>query len=452
MSITKSRSTYPMNEMASVDAEILEGESIASSLDASRPSAAEVHEALQQILASESFRSSQRGREFLNFVVQYQLENHPEPLKERTIGVALFHRSVDYATGDDSVVRAQAREVRRRLERYYSANADSSKIRIDLPLGSYAPVFRKIAEPGTLIVARPADLPSPSQAALPPVKPRLSRRRLWWGGAAVIAVLIVVVSWVRFKSPSAQETTLTQFWAPALASSRPLLICLPKPILYRPSAELYKRSAQSPGEFDREIDRMTKAPHLSPDEMIRWGDMWRYYDYGVGEGDVQASFRLSKLLNHLGKDSEVRIGSGFSSADLRNSPAVLIGAFSNPRSMQMIANLPLAFIDDNQGLRIQERGPSGRSWFPKHGVIGEDYGLVTRLTDSITGQFVVIVAGIEGSGSDAAADLIVRPDGLNAALEKAQPDWQRKNVQILVSTTVQDSVASSPKVVAVKVW
>lgn len=197
---------------------------------------------------------------------------------------------------------------------------------------------------------------------------------------------------------------------------------------------------------------MTHPPHLGPGDTVRWGEMVQYYDYGVSQGDVQAAVRLSSFLGHLNKDSEVRIGDGYSSADLRNSPAVVIGAFSNPWTMQMTANLPLAFVDDQRGIRIEERGSSGRSWHSRHGYIGEDFGLVTRLVDSGTGQFVVLVAGIEASGSDAAADLVVRSEGLEKALLGAPPDWPQRNVQILVSTSVQDSVAGSPKVVAVKIW
>src|ERR1035438_4508291 len=101
------------------------------------PPPALVAEALKQILESEYFHTSTRGKQFLRFVVQYRLENHPEPLKERMIGAALFNRPLDYATGDDSVVRAQAREVRRRLEQYNTAHGHKNPLRIDLPVGSY---------------------------------------------------------------------------------------------------------------------------------------------------------------------------------------------------------------------------------------------------------------------------------------------------------------------------
>src|SRR5215469_4607647 len=96
---------------------------------------------LERVLTSPSFRGSMRSKEFLQYVVHHQLEEVPEPLKERTIGTEVFHRPPGYATGEDPVVRVQAGEVRRRLDLCYKSEPNSSQVRIELPLGSYSPVF-----------------------------------------------------------------------------------------------------------------------------------------------------------------------------------------------------------------------------------------------------------------------------------------------------------------------
>jgi len=428
----------------------------------SRPSPALVAEALRHILESEHFRSSTRGKQFLRFVVQYRLENHPEPLKERMIGAALFNRPLDYATGDDSVVRAQAREVRRRLEQYYAAHAQESPLRIDLPIGAYTPEFKldvnQKGENGAGTGLAPLAVPLGSypvpvaeiEGVWIPGKKRF--QMLAWGVLAALICALIFLFFFYKNSAKLPKSAVAQFWAPALSSSKPLLICLPEPIFYRPSWDLYNRSARTPGEFDHEVDRMNNVPHLQPDDKLTWGEMVRYYDYGVGKGDVQAAVRLSNFLGRLGKDSEVRIGNGYSYEDLRNSPAVVIGAFSNPWTMQMTSGLHFSFVDDKIGRRILEQGPSGRSWQTVHPSPAVDFGLVTRLLDSNTGQFVVLVAGLEGSGSDAAADLIVNQDALEKALRDAPKDWAQKNLQIVIRTTVQDSAAGPAKVIAVYVW
>ena len=425
-----------------------------------------VAQALKQIVESEYFRTSTRGKQFLSFVVQYRLENHSEGLKERTIGVALFNRRLDYFTGEDSIVRAQAREVRRRLEKYYLAHPQHSPLRIELPVGSYTPVF-KIETPdkeesseasasahlavGPATDALPASL---IEGDLVPLKKRIPFSTY---GLSATVICILVLSFLLYRN-SAKPTQrikspVTEFLAPALSSSRPLLICLPKPIFYRPSPELYKRSEKTPGKFDSQVYRLNHPPDLQPGDTLTWGEMDQFREFGVAKGDVQAAFRLVGLLDHLGKDSELRIGDGYSFEDLRNSPAVVIGAFSNPWAMEMTSGLHFSFADDEKGYRIQEQGPSGRSWERVHTSSStEDFGLVTRLVNSSTGQFVVLVAGIDASGSDAAVDLIVDQNSLEKALRDAPKDWPQKNVQIVISTTVKGSTAGPAKVEALYVW
>src|SRR5271163_4387375 len=117
---------------------------------------------LESILSSPFFRSSNRSKQFLAYVVKHTLEDNHEPLKERTIGAKLFQRPAGYATGDDPVVRVQAGEVRRRLEQYHHASLNQSPVRIELPVGSYAPAFHWAAtEPGLHDSATVEAIPEP---------------------------------------------------------------------------------------------------------------------------------------------------------------------------------------------------------------------------------------------------------------------------------------------------
>ncbi len=57
------------------------------------------------------------------------------------IGVEMFGRPVSYDTGSDSVVRVKASEVRKKLLHFYRENPEASAVRIELPSGSYLPLF-----------------------------------------------------------------------------------------------------------------------------------------------------------------------------------------------------------------------------------------------------------------------------------------------------------------------
>jgi hypothetical protein len=400
-----------------------------------------LHE-LRNILNSQPFRNSARSKQFLSYVVQHKLEGRDEFLKERTIGTEIFQRKADYATADDSVVRVQAGEVRRRLERYYHTAPSPSPGRIELPLGSYAPEFYWGSTP-TLLDATAAS--TPKKRWLP-----------WAVGMLGLGLVLVVALATRLPNRKPGESALDQFWSPVFATSQPVLICLAKPVLYRPSLELYRRYSKShPGTFQTEVERSNQLLPLDPNEKLVWGDLVPFTDYGVAMGDVYVAARLSVLFDHIDKPSQVRIGANYSFEDLRNSPAVMVGAFNNRWTMQMTSNLRFTFAEQDGNFRIQEVGPSGlaRSWvLGPHGEVVEDFAIVTRLLDAKTGQVLVAAAGIGANGTQAAGEFISRRDYLEAAFRTAPPDWQKKNLQVVLQTTVTDSVAGPPRVVAIYYW
>jgi hypothetical protein len=111
---------------------------------------------------------------------------------------------------------------------------------------------------------------------------------------------------------------------------------------------------------------------------------------------------------------------------------------------------------EEQGIEtIREQGPAGRAWRPKfgpHGEVIEDFGIVTRLLNSKTGQFVVSTAGIQADGTQAAAELVSSSRYLEEALRSAGSGWAKKNLQVVIQTTVTDSVPGPPQAVAVYTW
>jgi hypothetical protein len=193
---------------------------------------------------------------------------------------------------------------------------------------------------------------------------------------------------------------------------------------------------------------------LDPNEELRWRDMLPYPD-GVAMGDVYVATQLSTLFARINKPSQVRIGSNYSFEDLRNSPAVLVGAFNNRWTLQMTSDLRFVFAEDNERMWIEERGPSRRVWSARlgpQGEVTEDFGVVTRLLDSKTGQVLIAAAGLAANGTQAAGEFFCRQDFLTQGLRTAPPDWQKKNLQVVVETTVIDSVAGPPRVVATYFW
>ncbi len=98
---------------------------------------------LTRLLESSSFRGSKRCSEFLEYVVEQTLSGASGTLKERSIGVELFHLPPQFDTGQHTIVRVTANEVRKKLAQHYlGENGSYHPVRIDLPPGSYTAEFK----------------------------------------------------------------------------------------------------------------------------------------------------------------------------------------------------------------------------------------------------------------------------------------------------------------------
>lgn len=311
---------------------------------------------LGKVLASPFFRSAARSTQFLTYVVHQQLEGHAELLKERTIGTEVYHRPPGYATGDDPVVRVQAGEVRRRLDQYYQTAPEDCQVKIELPVGSYSPVFHMGV---AAAVANHVPQVHLSAAALEPHRGEKGPiGRLVIAGICAVLAIGAVVSTLTIQRSAHRNSVLADFWAPVFATQQPALICLAKGVTYRPTKELYERyESTHPGTFQTEVERSSEPLPLNPKEKLLWSQMALYDGYGVALGDVAAAVRISALLGKIGKPNQVRIGQSYSFEDLRTSPDVVIGAFNNKWTMELTSSLHFAFVEDNGQMMIREQVP-----------------------------------------------------------------------------------------------
>jgi TolB-like protein len=98
---------------------------------------------LQKVLASTAFANAERMRRFLEFVVEHSLSSPNEHLKEIIIGIELYAEHGEFDPRITAVVRVDASRVRTKLREYYLSEGAADPLVIDLPKGSYTPVFRE---------------------------------------------------------------------------------------------------------------------------------------------------------------------------------------------------------------------------------------------------------------------------------------------------------------------
>jgi hypothetical protein len=435
-----------------------------------------VREELERILESRHFRHSKQGKRFLQYIVEESLNGNAGLLKERLLGAALFGRVPDYATGDDPIVRVQANDVRRRLEAYAAENVAQSRVLIELAAGSYVPLIR-IAEQSEALAPAPGlseerQLNVGSNGVIEQQATasfleqarettRRPRRLRFVVALCVAGVLCAMAAGFYFwHSPDfatqAPENLAHAFWQPFLSSPNPIVISIGNVVVYRPTDDFFRRyKEQHPGTFDSSFERLTHPLPLRPNDPVRWGDLELATNQGFSLGSMRSAMNVAGFLTQHHKTCSVRLGVESSFAELRNAPAILIGAFNNRWTMEMTSGLHFTFAEKGGQPRIREETPSGREWTWQMGPgqqITRDYGLVTRLIAWKTGQTAISVGGLGHGGTTAATELVTNPGELAEVLKSLPKGWEQKNLQFVISADTTDGEAGRPTLVAYYVW
>lgn len=386
---------------------------------------------LDRMLRSRHFRNSRRYPAFLGHIVRRTLEGDLDSLKERILGIEVFKRPHDYDTGADPVVRITAGEVRKRIALYYHDEGTEQELRIELPAGSYVPVFSAHSNgpaaheigsnvwPGNNDLVRTEALPVDSRD-----ETRRRARKWLMAGSLVLLVLIAAVSvgyWTWISSP------VESMWRPFLGSPDPVLIVVGSP----------------PAEPALPMDSHSHV-HLSFNDALAMTD-------------------ITGLLDIHEQLYRVQTPSGTSLDDLRKRPVVLISAFLNPWSSRILNPLRFSLLrqqvaEDGStilGSIVDHKHP-GTVWsfdFTKSVTVNtRDYAIVARLRSDLTEGPVMIVAGLGAGATESAGEFVSSPEYLRQVSTVAPANWRRKNLELVLEVPMVDGKAGHARIVAADFW
>jgi len=378
---------------------------------------------LEELLESPAFAGSRRRQAFLRYVVQETLEGRGPAIKETNIAVDVFGRSNDFDAQTASIVRVTAAEVRKRLAQAYEGGLGRG-LCIEMPLGGYQPVFHFF----------PADetrkAPLPARAAEPPARGMLRSRWIIASVLACAAVASVLV--VQAVRPPSSTDLL---WRPFLNQDRPVLISLASPTM------LYLANA-------------SKWLPLQPGGVIPTSELDVMESSLVGTGGAMGAALFGEQLASRGQRFELKFGDDMSFADLKHSPAILIGSSRWTRELTKPLRFKLQVADSQMLLTDSEH--SDRNWaIPvrhRSTEIDEGYSLVTRLMQSEGGYAVLIVAGMDVRSTQAGVEFLSRSGSFDQFAKSAPRGWENKNFQVVLQNTIHGNSSGSVTVLASHFW
>jgi len=408
----------------------------------SPPDAEAIRAQLNRLLAHPLFTNSKRYPVLLAYTVEQTLLGNGGDLKERTIGVEAFGRNPDYDVNLDPVVRTSAAEVRRRLIQYYYEPVHAGELIIELTAGSYVPVFRR-PEPtavnatdagqeqkqeqtneifGQTSELGPSGVEVSAASSSSPGTSLLHGIRRWLPIAVSLLLALAAGFGIGRYHRSSAPSNVERFWQPITSSQDPITYCL--------------------GELADLIDGGKK-----PGGALNSG--------GLAVSDVTTLARTIVPLVPRHRAFRVVSAVDASFAQLREGPIVLIGAFDNAWTMRITQNLRFGFDKTDGVQKLIDRKNPQRFWTVQRDASGEvatDYAIVARIHDDVTGQPVIIAAGILGEGTEAASEVLYNPAYLDAMLAKAPRNWDGKNLEAVIETHVIEGNPGPPEVLDVESW
>ena len=417
--------------------------------------AAVIQETLAEILISNPFRASKQAQMLLRFIVDKTLSGHEELLKERVIGIEVFGRRPDYDTNSDPIVRARVSEVRKRLALYYQIEHQKA-VRISVPLGSFRAAFELVDEnraPSRGFEVSPTvEEPRPSpifqDAIRNDLKPTSKRfgPRSW---SIIAALSLVILIWaIQHSLPSSEARAFNKFWSPILDNPHTTLI-------YVGGNAVYQLSPSFLGDYYREHPRnhteemgFESFIPLPAGTKIDGKDLYPAKDTFVTIGDVAAITKIESLLVRRERQFNIRYGGDVAYGDLRESPTILVGAHNNSWTLTVTENLRYVF-DGASG--IVDRSEPQKRWSASAGFT-EDYAIVSRILNSKTGTTVLAAVGVGYAGTQAAAEFITNPQSISTLVKSLPKGWDKKNIQIVLHTSVTNQLPGAPDVVAIYCW
>jgi hypothetical protein len=403
---------------------------------------------VRRVTHSSTFAKSERLSSFLTYVCEMTLSGRSHEINEQKIGTAVFGRAPDYDSTIDGIVRPQASRLRQRLDVYFNGEGANEPLRINLPRGSYVPVFEKRT------AAKPLASPTvPDELGPAAVRPDVikaiagsTNRKITWVALSILLASILALLLVRGSSRSVERV--------AASAAHPLW-----GLMFRSDQE----TMVVPSDTGLVMWRGVTKQNIDLSGYLR-GDYYRSPPAavsstpGVNAADLASRRYTSiidldvvKALQQIADTRHSRLGLRYARDvrpnDLKNGDVVLVGAAAANPWVELFEP-KMDFVFSNARFRqytVLNRRPKGtepESWSsdyddPQKRV----YGVVAFLPNlSGTGN-VLILEGTSGSGTECAWDFVSDDSSLLPFLNQIKrPDGTVPHFQLVLdSTNLNDS-------------
>lgn len=419
-----------------------------------------------RIAASGTLGRSQLLSDFLLYIVDRSIQGRTDQITEQQIGVIVFGRTEDYDSNDDNIVRSYARKLRKRLDEYFATEGREEALRLEIPRGGYTPIFSEqivaqheaeylvVTPQETYLSERSNDRPEESSA---PTAITLSTRiagkinpvallALFLGIALGVGATLLFYG----RPPLSREQAASHFfWKQLFDKDRDTFI-VPSDdgliVMQRLTERPVPLTAYVSGSY-KTAAKIDNAPNAS--ELVKLGS--RRFTSVV---DLDFAAHLAQLREVVPERMMIRYARDLRMDDLRTGNAILIGSDeANPWIELFRPQLHFCFRfeadpDKPSGFANLYPRPGEAAIYTTKGQEEQTYGIIAYLPNLTNSGHVLIVAGLNTAGTQAAAAFLLDPSSMRSTLKRARTaHGDLQPFELLVGAGNVATNASTPRII-----
>jgi hypothetical protein len=427
---------------------------------------------VERVAGSQELRRASRLREFLVYVCQQTLEQKVATIHEQEIGVAVFGRPESYDTNIDNIVRVNATALRKRLEHYFGDEGAQEEIVIEIPRGSYMPVFRR--RPGTVTersVEPQVRLPelstvemeaetAPVVTSLPAKSAARSYLRVWQTVAALLLITCGVLMWQnrlldRQVERWTAEPALKTFWGEFFGQGRQTDVMVAD-TSFALAEDFLQRTIPLNDYVNYNYKQTVKDPALSEDHRKDLGMVLERNNGSIGD------FQVAQQILALDRDPQrvqLKFARDFTTDEAKANNLVLIGSTESNPWVNLFAdklNFALQYDPTEQRAYVTNHAPAAGEQAeystPRNGKPATTgYGVIAYVPNVNGKGKALILEGTDSQATGAAGEFVTNEDSM-ASFESKFPPGQVPSFEILLRTTQLSGTPLRAEIAAYRIY
>lgn len=423
---------------------------------------------LERVVASPQLKRATRLREFLLYVGQRSIKDGLDQIHEQEIGANVFGRAADYDTSVDNIVRVNASELRKRIDDYFLSDGATEPLVMEIPRGSYRPVFRVReagAIPRAVETAEPiSETPLVIDAVDAPRPVEMGTGRRYLVAAAVLIVALAAACaylWMQNSalrrslgnSPWQNTPALASFWSEILNGHTNTDVILAD-TSFALIEDITKRPISLSDYLSRNYVSKVQSPNLSADRREDLGMIMQRNNGSLG--DFRAAQRVLAL-DPQSKSLHLYAARDYTPALVKLDNIVLIGARKSNPWDDLVAgsmNFSAEYDPARSGDYIRNKAPArGEQEFYSAASVVPNGGfcVVAFLPNPQQSGKAIVIAGTDSAATEGGGDFLTSEEQLTN-LKKMLGVTALPYFEVLLKTTSLNGTPIDAKVIAYRVY